>query len=382
MFGGNWRRVSGGSARRSRSSKAYRYLQGRPLEVLAHSLLRHPTRETRVWTVVHLLLLLRTGGQFPGHLAAATVHMVAPLSAGRQFQHFTRQPEESTMYVLLLLPTGGKFQGNLAAATVHMLALLSAGPQFQGHLLTRPRQSTRQPEESTMLMLVPLSAGRQFLGQSGKLSDRRTKARDLFPARHIRHPASRLCRLLAKQKMSSIVRVAKAVYENLHENQEKPLVNPLASALVNPMEKKRRHHHHHSKDADGKERKHRSKDPSVSEPQREVPAQSGPLPDQRAAIDEILDNWRSQSAQDLVKKVFRKIDSERKGQILWQDGQCDRFCEGLFEHHHITLPDVPLATYREIFQEIKAGKNSVDGLDLNEAYKYGKKVFEMVQRIS
>lgn len=142
------------------------------------------------------------------------------------------------MYVLLLLPTGGKFQGNLAAATVHMLALLSAGPQFQGHLLTRPRQSTRQPEESTMLMLVPLSAGRQFLGQSGNLSDRRTKARDLFPARHIRHPASRLCRLLAKQKMSSIVRVAKAVYENLHENQEKPLVNPLASALVNPMEKK------------------------------------------------------------------------------------------------------------------------------------------------
>lgn len=149
-----------------------------------------------------------------------------------------------------------------------------------------------------------------------------------------------------------------------------------------PDGEKRRHHHHHSKDADGKERKHRSKDPSVSEPQREVPAQSGPPPDQRAAIDEILDNWRSQSAQDLVKKVFRKIDSERKGQILWQDGQCDRFCEGLFEHHHITLPDVPLATYREIFQEVKAGKNSVDGLDLNEAYKYGKKVFEMVQRIS
>jgi len=149
-----------------------------------------------------------------------------------------------------------------------------------------------------------------------------------------------------------------------------------------PDGEKRRHHHHHSKDADGKERKHRSKDPSVSEPQRDVPAQSGPPPDQRAAIDEILDNWRSQSAQDLVKKVFRKIDSERTGQILWQDGQCDRFCEGLFEHHHITLPDVPLATYREIFQEIKAGKNSFEGLDLNEAYKYGKKVFEMVQRIS
>jgi len=151
-----------------------------------------------------------------------------------------------------------------------------------------------------------------------------------------------------------------------------------------PDGEKRRHHHHHSKDADGKERKHRSKDPSVSDPQRDVPAQSGPPPDQRSAIDEILDNWRSQSAQDLVKKVFRKIDTEKKGQILWQDGQCDRFCEGLFEHHHITLPDVPLATYREIFQEIKAssGKSSVEGLDLNEAYKYGKKVFEMVHRMS
>mmetsp|Transcript_8557 Transcript_8557/g.23806 ORF Transcript_8557/g.23806 Transcript_8557/m.23806 type:complete len:266 (-) Transcript_8557:637-1434(-) len=181
MFGGNWRRVSGGSVRRSRSFKAYRYLQCRLLEVLAHSLLRHPTRETRVWTVVHLLLLLRMEGQFQGHLAAATV----PLSAGRQFLH-----------------------------------------------------STRQPEESTMLTVVSLSAGRQFLGQSGRLGDRRTKARDLFPARHMRHPASRLCRLWEEQKMPSIVQVAKAVYENLHENQEKPLVNPLASALVNRMEKK------------------------------------------------------------------------------------------------------------------------------------------------